>query len=117
MSQNNSNKLWVLAGAALVAGAAFLVLNDDAREGAKALVNRERAKLYVRNHLGGSDAIISAIDHLPDREVNAILAMANGASKGANRAYNKGSDVFNAIVDRARDLGDDVADAVNDWIN
>ena len=117
MSKDKSNKLWVLAGAAAIAGIAYLTLNEDARESAVALANRERAKYYVRHRLNGSDALIQAIDTLPDREINAILAVADKASKGFDNVQRKGSDAFNAILDRAEEVGDDVSGAVNELFN
>lgn len=113
-SENSKLAVVLLASAACVAGlAAFLYYNEDARETVEGMVNREKAKYFVRSRLNGNEALVEAVDHMSDEEVNTIMKLAGGAKK----ATNKTSDAFEAVINRAKDLGSDVSEVVSDYFN
>lgn len=117
MKKKNNNLslgLILLGSAVAVAGiAAILYVNDDMRHRVEGVVNRERAKLFVKHKLNGSDALVNAVDNLSDAEVNTIVKLASGASDVKDQA----SDAFTSIMKRAKDISSDVTDKVQDYFD
>lgn len=64
----------LLGSAVTVAGlAAFVYLNDSAREKVEGMINREKAKSFVKHTLNGSEALVSAVDHLDDTDRKSVV--------------------------------------------
>lgn len=109
---NVSLGLVLLGSVAAVAGiAAMMYYNDDVRHRVEGVVNRERAKLFVKHKLNGSDSLVNAVDNLSDSEVNTIVKLASGAGNVKDQA----SDAFSSIMDRAKDMSSDVTDRVQEY--
>lgn len=118
--RNGSSKLALIllgSAAAVASIAALLYFNEDARERVEGVVNRERAKHFVRHNLAGSDTLIDAVDHLSDAEVNTIVKLAANTKSASKTAKDKTTDAFDTIVNRAKEVGSDVTDAVKDYFN
>lgn len=116
MSNNNNHigrKIAIVAiGSALVIGGAALYLyhDDNARSRIEGVINRERAKYYVRHNLNGSDALVKAVDKLSDAEVNTLVKLANSASNVKDDAQNALSNLVDSAKDKASQVTDKVAD-------
>lgn len=114
MGNNKGAKLALvlLGSAAAVAGiTALLYYNDDARRRVEGVINRERAKLFVRYKLNGSKELVNAVDNLSDQEVNTIVKLASSAGDVKEKA----TDAFSNIMKRAKDVKSDVSDTVHDY--
>ena len=93
--------LFLLGSTVAVAGLAlYLYLNEDARESVEGMINREKAKLFVRHHLDGSESMIDAVDHLSDSEVNTLVKLADSA----NQVKENVSHGFENLVDKAKNM-------------
>lgn len=111
---NVSLGLLLLGSAAAVAGiAAVMYYNDDVRHRVEGVVNRERAKLFVKHKLNGSDSLVNAVDNLSDAEVNTIVKLASGAGNVKDQA----ADAFSTILNRAKEVSSDVTDRVQDYFD
>lgn len=109
---NTSLGLILLGSAAAVAGiAAVMYYNDDVRHRVEGVVNRERAKLFVKHKLNGSDTLVNAVDNLSDTEVNTIVKLASGAGDVKDQA----TDAFSSIMKRAKEASSSVTDKVHDY--
>lgn len=112
MKRKSSIATILLGSAVTVAGlAAFVYLNDSAREKVEGMINREKAKSFVKHRLNGSDALVSAVDHLDDAEINTLMKFANQAGN----LKDKTGDAFSEIVDRAKKVTADATSKVSDY--
>ncbi len=94
--------LLLLGSTALIAGTAlYLYLDENARENVEGMINREKAKSFVRHHLGGSNALVKSIDKLSDVEVNTLVKL---------------SDSVDGLKDNVEDVKENVEDTVSDWL-
>ncbi|UUX33120.1 hypothetical protein [Fundicoccus culcitae] len=101
----------LLGSAVVVAGVSlFLYFDETAREKVEGVLNRERAKMFVKHRLNGSDAMVSAVDSLSDTEINTLMKVMNSTSK----AKDKASDTFSDIMDKAKEVTSDVTHKVTD---
>lgn len=111
---NNLKNALIGLGIAVATGAAIYFLTDeDFQEGAKATVNRRRAKRFVRNTLGGSDRALNAIDAMDDEDINNLLDTADRVEDIQDQLGDFGYDV----KDRAVDIKDQVFNYAKDLIN
>lgn len=102
----------LLGSAVTVAGlAAFVYLNDSAREKVEGMINREKAKSFVKHTLNGSEALVSAVDHLDDTEINTLMKFAGQAGN----LKDKTGDAFSEIIDRAKKVTSDASSKVADY--
>lgn len=115
MNKNNTGRtvgLVLLGAAAAVAGtAAYLYFSDEAREKVEGVINREKAKFYVKHKLNGSDALVNAVDNLSDAEINTLVNLADTASDAANTA----SDGLSSLVESAKDKTNKATEKVSDF--
>lgn len=112
--KNNATKLALilLGSATVVAGVtALLYYNDDVRHRVEGVVNREKAKYFVKHKLHGSSDLVDAVDNLSDQEINTIVKLASGAGN----LKDKTSDAFSNIMDKAKDMTSEVTDRVSDY--
>lgn len=111
--KNNWGKI-LLGSAVVVAGLSlYLYFDEEARERVEGVVNRERAKAFVKHRLNGSDAMVNAVDKLNDTEINTLMKVMNNT----NKAKNKASDAFTDIMDRAKEVTSDVSHKVTDSVS
>ncbi len=104
----------LLGSAVTVAGlAAFVYLNDSAREKVEGMINREKAKSFVKHTLNGSEALVSAVDHLDDTEINTLMKFAGQAGN----LKDKTGDAFSEIIDRAKKVTSDATSKVTDYFD
>ncbi|MGO4939360.1 hypothetical protein ACTQ45_04960 [Fundicoccus sp. Sow4_D5] len=104
----------LLGSAATVAGlAAYVYMNDSAREKVEGIINREKAKSFVKHTLNGSDALVSAVDNLDDAEINTLMKFANQAGS----LKDKTGDAFSEIIDRAKKVTSDATSKVSDYFD
>ena len=104
----------LLGSAAAVAGLAlFVYLNDDAREKVEGVYNRERAKMFVRHKLNGSDALVSAVDEMSDSEINTLMKFAGSADSLKDKA----GDAFSEIMKRTKHFTSDATHKVTDYFD
>lgn len=102
----------LLGSAVAVAGLALYVyLNDDAREKVEGVYNRERAKMFVRTKLNGSDALVSAVDDMSDTEINTLMKFASQA----DNLKDKAGDAFSEIMKRTKEMTSDATSKVSDF--
>lgn len=102
----------LLGSAVAVAGLALYVyLNDDAREKVEGVYNRERAKMFVRTKLNGSDALVSAVDDMSDTEINTLMKFASQA----DNLKDKAGDAFSEIMKRTKEVTSDATSKVSDF--
>ncbi|MGX7091822.1 hypothetical protein [Hutsoniella sourekii] len=96
---------------AVAATSLYVYFDDSARERVEGMLNREKAKMFVRHRLNGSDVLVDAVDNLSDAEINTLVQLADGASDAGSQAQ----DTLSQLVNRAKDFGQDVADRVSDY--
>lgn len=116
MSNNTGRTVGlVLLGATLaVAGtAAYLYFSDEARERVEGLINREKAKFYVKHKLNGSEALVNAVDNLSNAEINTLVNLADSANEATNAAQDKLSSFIDSAKEKTQDATDKVADFFN----
>lgn len=104
----------ILLGSAVAVAAlsGYLYFNERARTKVEGILNRERAKAFVRQNLKGSQSLLAAIDKLSDTEITSVVKLMDETEKVANKA----TDSFSNIVDKAKGFGSDVVDRVSDYI-
>ncbi|MGO4937367.1 hypothetical protein ACTQ54_07065 [Fundicoccus sp. Sow4_H7] len=108
--KDNLGKI-LLGSAVVVAGVSlYLYFDETAREKVEGVVNRERAKMFVRHRLNGSDAMVNAVDHLSDTEINTLMKVMNSTSNVKDKA----TDAFSDIMDKAKEVTSDVTHKVTD---
>lgn len=94
----------VLLGAAVaVAGlATYVYYNEELRSQVEGAVNREKAKLYIRAKLNGSDKLMSAVDGLSDEEINTLMKVLNEPTQSVV------TDTVNEVAEHAKSMKDKV---------
>ncbi|AXY24571.1 hypothetical protein CL176_00195 [Suicoccus acidiformans] len=106
--------LAVLGSTIAVAGVALYIYFDEtAREKVQGAVNRERAKMYVRHRLNGSEALVKAVDNLSNEEINTLARLADSAVEAKDTV----SDTLDSLVDKAKNATETVTDRVGDFFN
>lgn len=104
--------LFLLGSTVAAAGLAlYLYFDEGARENVEGMINREKAKMFVRHRLNGSDAMIKAIDGLSDSEVNTLVKLADSANDVKENVGN----TFGDLVDKTKKVTGDVANKVSDY--
>lgn len=104
--------LVLLGSAVAVAGISlYLYFDKDARESIESMINREKAKLFVKHHLNGSENMIEAVDNLSDKEVNVLVKL----SESANKIKDDVTGGFDNIVKKARNMSDHLGDRVSNY--
>lgn len=105
--------LLLISSAAVVAGTAlYLYFDENARENFEGMINREKAKMFVRHHLNGSKAMIQTVEKLSDKEVNTIVKLADSVD---DIKENVGS-TFDDWMESARKASHYVVDYVQDHL-
>lgn len=117
MSKNNQGLGKFLLGTAAVAAVAGLAIyamaDEDTRHHVQGVVNREKAKAYVKHKLNGSDRLVAIVDELSDAEINSLMKFANSS----NQVTSKVSDGFNEIMKLAKDAANAAGDKVQDLLD
>lgn len=116
MSKNNGVGKFLLGTAAVaaVAGLAiYAMVDDDTRNHVQGVVNREKAKAYVKHKLNGSDRLVAIVDELSDAEINSLMKFADTSSD----ATSKVSDGFNEIMKRAKEVANAAGDKVQELLD
>lgn len=94
-------------GSALAIGAlAYFLTSDDAQEKTEALINRHRAKAFVKDKLKGNKKALSVVDKLSDEEVNQLLSTVDRVSD----LEGKISDYSHQLKDVSTDFKDMLMD-------
>lgn len=70
---NTTRNILVSVGAAAVIGAACLFSSDKAVEKMEKMINRKRAKHFVKDKLRGNEKAMSVVEKLSDDEVTNLL--------------------------------------------
>lgn len=101
-----------LLGSAIVIGgvALYLYTDENARNHVQGIINREKAKLYVRYKLNGSDALVNAVDKLSDTEINTLVKLADSAGSAKDSAQSTLSNLMN----KAQDVGQEVSERLSE---
>lgn len=110
----NKNKVGrVLLGAAVTVAAlsAYLYFDERARAKVESILNREKAKAFIRHNLKGSENLMAAIDKLTDTEITSVVKLMNETEKVAHKA----TDSFVHYVEKAKDFGHDLVDKVSNF--
>lgn len=123
MAKNRLGR-FALGVTAVVAGVSlYLYFDENARNKVEAVVNREKAKAFVRQNLKGSPALLKAIDELSDAEMSTVMNLIDEASGAVSDVADKASDsveqagdTLNQIADRAVDMGKDLVNRVSDFV-
>ncbi|MBG9982847.1 hypothetical protein HZY86_06995 [Aerococcaceae bacterium DSM 111020] len=117
MSKQNTGRtfgLFLLGATVAVAGtAAYLYFSDEARGRVEGMINREKAKFYVRHKLNGSDALVNAVDNLSDAEITTLVNLADTANNAADSAQDTLSSLVNTAKDKTNQATEKVADLFN----
>ncbi|MBR7928090.1 hypothetical protein KBI51_07850 [Aerococcaceae bacterium zg-ZUI334] len=116
MSKNCFGRVLLGAAVAVAGVSLYLYIDENARTKVESILNREKAKSFIRQNLKGSQGLIDAIDKLSDTELNTVMKLMDETEKTANKVAGQVGSVMNQVVDRAKELGTDVADRVSDWI-
>jgi len=78
---NRTKGILVGVGAAIAVGlTAYFLSSDDAQEKTEAMMNRHKAKSFVKDKLHGNKKAMSVVDQLSDEEVNHLLSTVNRVS-------------------------------------
>ncbi|MBS4462755.1 hypothetical protein JXA27_09405 [Aerococcaceae bacterium zg-B36] len=116
MSKNCFGRVLLGAAVAVAGVSLYLYIDENARTKVESILNREKAKSFIRQNLKGSQGLIDAIDKLSDTELNTVMKLMDETEKTANKVAGQVGSVMNQVVDRAKELGTDVAGRVSDWI-
>lgn len=113
--------LVALGAAAVVGGVAlYLYYDEEARERVQGVINREKAKAFVRHKLNGSDELVAAVDNLTDAEVNTLIKLSDSAQDAKDKAESLAEDASSKLSDfitHAKDKAGEVSDTVSDYFN
>lgn len=91
-------------GAAVVIGVVtFLCTSDDAKKKAKTVVNRQKAKYYVKDKLNGNAKATKVVNKLSDDEVNALLGTVDKVKDLEGKLSDVTSDFTDFVQDKTKD--------------
>ncbi|MBD3949028.1 hypothetical protein I4Q36_00390 [Tuanshanicoccus lijuaniae] len=116
MSKNRLGRVLLGAAVAVAGVSLYLYIDENARTKVESVINREKAKAFIRQNLKGSQNLIDAIDKLTDTELNSVMKLMNETEKTANKVADQAGSAVNQFVDRAKEFGNDVADKVSDFM-
>lgn len=80
MDSRTKNVLFGLGTALAVGAVAYFVSSDAAQEKAEALINRQRAKHFVKDTLRGNKKAMSVVDKMSDEEITNLLGTVDKVS-------------------------------------
>lgn len=90
-------------GVAVAVGVATFLFSDSAKEKTKAVVNRQKAKYYVKDKLNGSAKANKVVEKLSDEEVNTLLGTVDKVKDLEDKLSNMTSDFTSFVQDKAKD--------------
>lgn len=113
---NNDTKrglgLFLLGTTVAAAGVAlYLYLDENARHKVEGVINREKAKAFIRHRLEGNESLVNAVDNMSDAEVNHLVKL----SEKAVDVKDNVSDSIKDMLDKAKHMTKDVSDRVSDY--
>ncbi len=101
----------LLGSAVTVAGLAlYLYLDESARARVEALINREKVKYFVKHRLNAPAALVDAVDHLSDSDVNRLVRLSNEADAVKDSTH----DALDNFIKQAKHATHQVTDKVSD---
>lgn len=104
--------LVLLGSAVAIAGISlYLYFDKDARQSIESMINREKAKLFVKHHLNGSEDMVKAVDKLSDKEVNILVKL----SESANKFKDDVTGGLDNVVKKARNMSDHLGERVSNY--
>lgn len=123
MSKNNVGR-FLLGTAVVVAGLSlYIYFDENARATVEGIVNREKAKAFIKHNVKGSERLLKAIDKLSDNEINTVMKLIDETEKVTDKAEDafnqfadKAKDVTSNVVERAVDLGNEVINKVSNFV-
>lgn len=78
--KNTTRNILLGVGAAVAIGAAYMVTSDRAMEKAESMINRKRAKYFVKDKLHGNEKAMKVVENLSDDEVINLLNVVDKVS-------------------------------------
>lgn len=91
-------------GAAVALGVVtFLFTSDDAKKKAKTVVNRQKAKYYVKDKFNGNAKASKVVDKLSDDEVNTLLGTVDKVKDLEDKLSDVTSDFKDFVQDKTKD--------------
>lgn len=103
-------------GTALAVGvAAYFLSSDDAQEKTEAMMNRHKAKAFVKEKLKGNKKALSVVEQLSDEEINRLLSTVNRVSDLEDKLSDYSDqlkDVSSDFTSMLSDKADEVKDKV-----
>lgn len=114
---NNDTKrglgLFLLGSTVAAAGIAlYLYLDENARHRVEGMINREKAKAFVRHRLDGNETLVKAVDNMSDAEVNHLVKLSEKAVDMKDNV----SDSIQDMLEKAKTMTKDVTDRVSDYL-
>lgn len=91
-------------GAAVAVGVlTFLFTSDDAKSKTKSVVNRQKAKYYVKDKLNGNSKASKVVEKMTDKEVNALLGTVDKVKDLEDKLSDVTSDFKDFVQDKTKD--------------
>lgn len=78
--KNTTRNILLGVGAAVAIGAAYMVTSDRAMEKAESMINRKRAKYFVKDKLHGNEKAMKVVENLSDDEIINLLNVVDKVS-------------------------------------
>ena len=73
MDKQEKNVLFGLLGALVIGVITYLVSSEAAQEKVETVINRQRAKHFVKDKLKGNQRALDKIDKMSNSEINSLL--------------------------------------------
>lgn len=101
---DTTRNILIGVGTAVAVGAlAFLFTSEEAQTKTKAVVNRQKAKYYVKDKLNGNEKATQVVKNLSDEEVNTLLGTVDKVKDLEDKLSDVTSDFKNFVSDKTKD--------------
>lgn len=110
--KNTTRNVWIGIGAAVAVGAAFALTSDRTLEKVENMINRNKAKCFVKDKLHGNKKAMKVVNNLSDDEIRNLLNVVDKVTNLRGNISNYSDQLKEAMTEFKDLLSDKKDDAM-----